>query len=311
MIAFPVIPSVLRKLKQGIDCIIFGADIQLQSRKTFEQTDVQGQMEEVFCPGSPITPLTIDSSSFCNIGLFTFPEAIRIVPKINELPAVISVSHPSIQGHSVCSCLRMEDRVIARPHPKFLSKVVSNIHNQSLHLLVFFPNPHFILAEIKLHIQSIMRALSFLINQDQAIQVKPRLFVTIWLRSLWTHQGSFHQGSSGLCSLSEQHSHIREMQSSNMELNPYIYCLLFHDSKSSASFGRAVLQSLFKQNSYSLPPSKWTTACQSARIESIWEIIQRRAGYLPYIYTASQPTLSPCQSDPCSYGILVEGMPFL
>lgn len=52
-------------------------------------------MEDVFCLDSSTTPLTIDSSSLCNIGLFTFPEAIRIVPKPNEFLAAISANHPS------------------------------------------------------------------------------------------------------------------------------------------------------------------------------------------------------------------------
>lgn len=117
----------------------------------------KGQLEEVFCLGSSTTPLTIDRSSLCNIGLFTFLEAIRIVPKPNELLAAISANHPSIQVHAVCSHLRL----IVRPHPKFLHKVVSNSRSQSLHLLIFFPNPHFTLAEIKLPIQDVMRALSF------------------------------------------------------------------------------------------------------------------------------------------------------
>lgn len=99
-----------------------------------------------------------------------FLVAITSARRVGELQALVSKPPYTIF---------FRDKVFFWPHPKFLSKVVSEFHmNQAIYLLTFFSKPHSSKEEEKLHTLDVTRALAFYLEESRTFRSSSELFVT-------------------------------------------------------------------------------------------------------------------------------------
>lgn len=73
-----------------------------------------------------------------------------------------------------------KDKMILRPHPKFIAKVASPFHlNQHIYLPVFFPKPHADHREASPHMLNVDRPLAFYLQRIKTFRKSSCLFLSI------------------------------------------------------------------------------------------------------------------------------------
>ncbi|KAG6936020.1 hypothetical protein G0U57_013534, partial [Chelydra serpentina] len=120
--------------------------------------------------GAPFEPMATCSMLYLSWKT-AFLVAITSARRVSELRALTS-EPPYTVFH--------KDKVQLRPHPAFLSKVVSAFHiNQDIFLPVFYPKPHASRKEQQLHSLDVRRALAFYIERTKPFRKSTQLFIAV------------------------------------------------------------------------------------------------------------------------------------
>ncbi|XP_073211168.1 uncharacterized protein [Lepidochelys kempii] len=125
--------------------------------------------------GPPFEPLAICSLLHLSWKV-AFLVAVTSARRVSELRALTS-EPPYTVFH--------KDKVQLRPHPKFLPKVVSQLHlGQDICLAVFFPKPHTDPSHCSLHTLDVRRALAFYLERTKPFRKSAQLSVAERLKGL-------------------------------------------------------------------------------------------------------------------------------